>query len=337
MVAIACSSSFGRLPRERTAPMLQVRAGAQADAEPVTALMNLDYSEPITVEQMRERLRPPASNRDVGRLVAELDDQLVGYAHAVRDDWMERGLYWVHTVVAPAVRRKGVGSALYTALLDWARPHGATTLITEARDDLPASVRFAERQGFQIERHIFESTLDLSAFDERPFVGAHDTTRVAGIRCFTMADVGDTLAARRSLYEVERTTARDIPGGSESAVRPFEAFVQQVCEAPGHHADCQFIAAEGETWVGLALLEDTATTGAMYNGITGVLPAWRGRGLAQTLKLLAIRQARQRGARYLRTHNDSQNGPMLAINRKLGYQPQPGYYRLRAPLAPLGG
>jgi len=144
--------------------------------------------------------------------------------------------------------------------------------------------------------------------------------------------VGDTLAARRSLWEVERTTARDIPGGSESAIRPFETFVQQVCDAHGHHADCQLIAAEGETWVGLALLEDTATTGAMYNGITGVLPAWRGRGVAQALKLLAIRQARQHGARYLRTHNDAQNAPMLAINRKLGYQPEPGYYRMRADL-----
>lgn len=314
--------------------MLQVRASALADAEPVTTLMNLDYPEPITVDQMRERLQPPTSDRGVGRFVAELGGQVVGYAHAVRDDWTEKGLYWVHIVVAPASRRQGVGSALLTSLHDWARPLGATTLLGEARDHLPESVHFAERRGFQTERHIFESTLDLSAFNEQPFVVALDTARAAGIRFFTMADVGDTPAARRSLYEVERTTAREIPGGSESVLRPFEAFVQQVCDAPGHHADCQFIAAEGETWVGLALLEDTATTGAMYNGITGVHPAWRGRGVAQALKLLAIRQARQRGARYLRTHNDSQNAPMLAINRKLGYQSEPGYYRMRATLSP---
>ena len=61
--------------------------------------------------------------------------------------------------------------------------------------------------------------------------------------------------------------------------------------------------------------------------------AWRGRGIALALKLLAIRAARRYGARYLRTNNDSENAPMLAVNRKLGYQPAPGYYRMSARLA----
>src|SRR5687768_12049361 len=38
--------------------------------------------------------------------------------------------------------------------------------------------------------------------------------------------------------------------------------------------------------------------------------------------------AKKEGMRYVRTHNDSKNAPMLAINRKLGYKPEPGYYRL---------
>jgi hypothetical protein len=29
------------------------------------------------------------------------------------------------------------------------------------------------------------------------------------------------------------------------------------------------------------------------------------------------------GARYPRTNNDSQNAPMLVVNRKLGYRPEP--------------
>lgn len=49
--------------------------------------------------------------------------------------------------------------------------------------------------------------------------------------------------------------------------------------------------------------------------------------LTQALKLLAIRCARRYGAVYIRTHNDSENAPILAINRKLGYQPQPGLYQ----------
>jgi hypothetical protein len=44
-------------------------------------------------------------------------------------------------------------------------------------------------------------------------------------------------------------------------------------------------------WVGLARLDPTEATEAMYNAITGVLPAYRGRGIALALKLLAIRAA----------------------------------------------
>jgi hypothetical protein len=46
------------------------------------------------------------------------------------------------------------------------------------------------------------------------------------------------------------------------------------------------------------------------------------------MKLRSIRYAKAAGAVYIRTNNDSENGPMLAINRKLGYQSQPGLYRL---------
>jgi GNAT superfamily N-acetyltransferase len=58
--------------------------------------------------------------------------------------------------------------------------------------------------------------------------------------------------------------------------------------------------------------------------ITGVDRPYRGRGLALALKLRTIRLARRYGAAYIRTHNDSENAPMLALNRKLGYQPEPG-------------
>jgi hypothetical protein len=33
------------------------------------------------------------------------------------------------------------------------------------------------------------------------------------------------------------------------------------------------------------------------------------------------------GAVLLRTDNDSQNAPILAINKKLGYKAEPGWYK----------
>ena len=69
----------------------------------------------------------------------------------------------------------------------------------------------------------------------------------------------------------------------------------------------------------------------MYNMMTGVMPHHRGQKLAQVLKLQSIQFAKAFGADYILTHNDSENDPMLAINRKLGYVPQPGVYRLIKP------
>lgn len=61
--------------------------------------------------------------------------------------------------------------------------------------------------------------------------------------------------------------------------------------------------------------------------VTGVDHMHRRYRVAQALKLHAIRCARRYGAVYIRTHNDGENAPILAINRKLGYQPQPELYQ----------
>ena len=48
--------------------------------------------------------------------------------------------------------------------------------------------------------------------------------------------------------------------------------------------------------------------------------------------MLGIRCAKAFGAATIRTNNDSENAPMLAINRKLGYKPLPGKYLLHKQL-----
>jgi hypothetical protein len=66
----------------------------------------------------------------------------------------------------------------------------------------------------------------------------------------------------------------------------------------------------------------------MHHSFTGVLRAYRGRRLALALKLLSISAAQRYDVDYLYTNNDSSNAPMLAINRRLGYQESPGIHML---------
>ncbi len=309
---------------------ITLRQLTSADDPRRAELLNLDASQPVTAADLADWRRAEDPQRITYRIGAEDETGwIAGYAHALRDPWLALGSFWLYVVVDPAARRRGVGSALFEAVRDFARAHGAVRFHAEVRDTLPEALAFATRHGFAVERHIFESTLNLAAFDESRFAGTIERAEASGIHFFTLADEGDTEAARRRAWEVERRVCQDIPGGSEGATRPFEAYVKQVCEAAWYRPDAQILAADGGRWIGLSALGYfEAPQPMMYQMITGVDRAYRGRGIALALKLLGIRCARRYGAAYIRTNNDSQNAPILAVNRKLGFQPEPGAFRL---------
>lgn len=291
--------------------------------EPTTAERVMEWEEGAAAETRRYRTVAESSGESSGESSA---GEVIGYAEATHTPWREEGHYTAELCVDERWRRRGAGEALWQAALAWLRAESATRIEVELRDNDPASMRFAEARGFVRERHRFESILDLASFDERPFVGALERARAAGYRFFTLADVGDTEEARRRDYQVNRRASLDIPG-AEQTFAPFEEWLRFVCGASWYRPDGQIIAAHGDEWIGMAAVGYFAATNSMYNMVTGVDRAHRGHGVAQALKLLAIRCARRYGAVYIRTHNDSENAPILAINRKLGYQPQPGLYQ----------
>lgn len=71
-----------------------------------------------------------------------------------------------------------------------------------------------------------------------------------------------------------------------------------------------------------------------WHGMTGVARAWRSRGVATALKRATIAWAMANGLEALEGANDIVNAPMRAVNRRLGYQPQPDEVGFRGPLAP---
>ena len=216
---------------------------------------------------------------------------------------------------------------MYEEALRCARRYGATHLESMVREQDDASVRFAKQRGFQVERHLFESSLDLADFDERPYHGLLSQLQLQGFRFFSLAEAGLTDENKHRLYEVNRAASLDDPGNT-GTFPDFYAFSKNVFDASWFRADTQLLAADTDRWVGLAAIGMYPADRHAYNAFTGVLRDYRGRGLAQALKLQTILLAKREGMRYIRTHNDSNNAPMLAINRKLGYMPEPGVYRL---------
>jgi GNAT superfamily N-acetyltransferase len=299
----------------------------EKDAEEIARLYNFTTNEMLNTDAIIDWWTPREGEIRVTRLAQDELGTAIGYWDIDRETWMKPGHFKMKVVVAPEARWQGLGSQMYRDAVRVARQHGATHLEGYIRETDTASVKFAETRGFKIVHHGFESTLDLTDFDEHRFDDLIARLRAEEFCFFSLAEAGVTEENKRKLYQVNRDSGLDNPGNDES-FPDFYAFSKNVFEASWFRADTQILAAYQESWVALSAIGIYAEDHHAYNAFTGVLREYRGRGLAQALKLQTILLAKREGMRYVRTHNDSNNVPMLAVNRKLGYKPEPGYYHL---------
>jgi len=288
--------------------------------------LSLAERETITPTRLIDDLKP-VENEITHQIVAEIDGTIIGFGTLFHTPWMKPGCFLVKVWTHPVHRNTGIGSQLYDTATAYAQSKGAQNFNTNLFDNEPHSLQFAESRGFKIERHLFESKIDLAHFDMRPFEDIIEQVKASGIRLFTLADVGNTKENLQKLWQINYATVMDDPG-TTGTFPNFEEFYKMTSEAWWFNPKGQFLAADGDQYVGLAAIRHDIDNNTFYNMMTGVMPAYRGRKIALALKLMTIAYAKQLNGISISTDNDSQNAPMLAINRKLGYIPQPGVYRL---------
>lgn len=298
------------------------------DAVDMARLYSYTTAEPISAESARDWWTLRDGEIRVTVLAIDENGQAVGYRDVERETWMSPGRFYMNIVVAPQAQHCGLGTQMYSDALQVARERGATRLESRVREGDEISMQFAQKRGFRIERHFFESTLDLEAFDEHRFDDLMARVHTDGFRFFTLAQAGVTNENKHKLYDVNRAASLDDPGNDDGTFPDFYAFSKNVFDASWFRADTQLLAAHGDHWVGLSAISVYPADRHAYNAFTGVLRDYRGRQLAQVLKLQTILLAKREGMRYIRTRNDSHNAPMLAVNRKLGYLPEPGLYKM---------
>jgi GNAT superfamily N-acetyltransferase len=306
-------------------------AVSSSDFPGIAAVISDSEPEPFSPEQVQDWFERMPPGRVTYRSVA-VDErgEVIGYGAAVHESYHPAGHFYTWVVVHHKHRGQGIGAALFADAQRFLLTQGAASLQSEVRENCPAGLQFASQRGFRIDRHLFESTLDLEAFDETPFHTVTLVLETAGIRFRSYADFPDTTENRLRLHHLNAVTTVDVPGLNEPFMA-FEDFCQAVFGGSWYRPEGVRIAVAGEEWVGVCTLELLPKSRGAYNLFTGVLPAYRERKIALALKLDAIRYARAHGAAYIRTNNDSMNAPMLAVNRKLGYQRQPGKYKLVKP------
>lgn len=294
----------------------------------IVQVVNAIDPEPITAEEYAAMYQSAATWTAYRVVALDPQQQVHGYATATRSPAAPQGQFNVWVAVDPAYTRRGIGSSLYSELWSFLTTQQVTVLLSDVSDACPACLAFAQQRGFRVERHLFESTLELAHFNMSAYDGVLDAVAAQGIRFQTFAELSPSAENQHKLYELDRRIEQDIPG-MDWFPETFETFRQRFFDDPCCEPQGKIVALDGEQWVGLAIVRLIPASNAAYNLMTGIERGYRGRKIALALKLLAIQYAQRRAVAYIRTNNDSENTPILALNRKLGYRPRPGKYLLR--------
>lgn len=313
--------------REQDADLL-IRDFDARDYGPLVRLSNASFPDaPRTAEEWGyEDAHLDRSRYHLERHVGiDTRGEIVGHAGLGHMPWnLHPDKYWVEVCVDPRHRRRGVGQALWARLLASLRARGARVARAHIRADHTDGVRFAQRRGFVEVMRKWESRLAIAAFDFNRFQPLLDRVLASGVRITTLAD--ERARDRDSLhriYDMEQEISRDVPHVDDYTAIGFTAFLDFAVTGPLALNDAFFLAIVDGAYAGLSVLSKAAAGDWLTQGLTGVRRSFRGRGVATALKLKTIAYARAHGAREIRTWNEINNAPIVAINEKLGFMRQP--------------
>lgn len=302
------------------------RALPEQDYQSLSALLSTFRPEPFTPNELVKTDQERQKDGFLERYVAESETgEIIGYGVLDHDNTWSENSFFVWTLVAEAYRQQALGSKITEVILQRATEVDVAELFTDIRDNDTVALKFAEKHGFVIRNHIFESTIELKYFDVAQFADLSAEIETQGIVIKSLAELGNTEDMQYKLWNINYAVAMDIPDRNNDFLS-WENFQTKIIASDWFDPTMQILALKGDEAVGIHALRYVEETQSMYNLITGVSRAYRGRKIAQALKLYGILLAKSRAITYIRTHNHAKNRGMLAINAKMGFKPEVGYY-----------
>ena len=239
-------------------------------------------------------------------LVAEVDGAVVALGvGGLNISTTTKGAAWAFVTVDSRMRRRGIGDALATKLLEHLRGLGATKATSLFRWTEEGE-RWATARGW--------SRLmggPLIALDPRTVMELAIPT---GYRCVAMAEV-----APEAVYEAVTAAALDEPTPDQLDDIRFDEFLRDWNDPDVDLESSTAVLEKGGSVVAFTFL-NVAGDRAQH-GFTGTVRSHRGRGLATAAKRRALRLVAARGVTRVTTSNAEENAAMRAINRKLGFEP----------------
>jgi RimJ/RimL family protein N-acetyltransferase len=99
----------------------------------------------------------------------------------------------------------------------------------------------------------------------------------------------------------------------------YETWRRLIWDFPDCDQELSIVVRAGGAVVGTTFLFSDREAGRAANAGTGVIREFRGRGLGLLMNQHSLAWAAGAGITRVITQNDDTNGPMLAINARLGY------------------
>jgi GNAT superfamily N-acetyltransferase len=301
-------------------PSVQVRPTVPDDLASVLSVYNRAHPEdaPSSAEILDWSLARADPMRPRAHLVALLDTKIAGRGYIRAIPEMEPLV--LNIEVDPEYQRRGIGTELLARLLEVARDE--PRLMMAVSESSASGIAFAEHRGFTEHSRRYESELNLETFDAEPFARGRRVLDKSGIRFTTLA-VEDSPQFRLSLYRLVERLVRDVPTPEPTRAVSYEEWERDWINVPFASPETFAVAVVRGRPIALSYVVLEAD-GSGYNWMTGVARRYRGRGLGLAIKVEALRLAKNRGIPFIRTNNDLTNVPMLAVNKRLGFQSRPG-------------
>ena len=305
-----------------------IRARRRDDDPGILEIYNQHETEfALTLEILRfhfdDRARPAGAEPRVA--VAEREGVIIGaWDMEPSRRAPDSGAYFAAVEVDGIEQGKGIGSKLWQDAERTLVGLGARKVYSQVRETDAHSQRFAVAGGFSKTGRAHRiSRLMLSDVNLDGYDGIEERLEREGIVIKSMPELdANDEAFLRDLHAAVQDASRDVPSTDAFTPTPFEIWRENLLKSPDSRPDAYFVALHNGHPIGCADLR-IPVAGRANNGLTGVMRAFRGRGVARALKLRTVRWAQENEIQFIDTANDAENARMLAINVRMGYKPLP--------------
>lgn len=304
---------------------LVIRPFSEHDYPAIAEAFNAAWPDQVQTEAGLREDDDHAPEIKWGRLVAELEGQIVGVADYTQFEGMyhpQKFGAWI--TVKPQFRSQGIGKSLYARLMEALKLHDPISVLTSTREDQTQALIWLQKLGYAEKMKYWESRLDVSKFDFNPYAGKIEAVEAQGFRLASLAELSSDPQHQQKTFDLWLEARQDVPRPEVISDISFEEYQKWVFGSAYFLPEGYFIAVDTATGQYVAMSNLWKSDGDYLDtGLTGTRRAYRRKGLALALKLKAVAYAKSAGIPEIRTGNESNNRAMLSINEAMGFVKQP--------------